>query len=219
MKKKIILMLMLTITLNMSATSKDTLNAVTMVSYEQGWLDVEGTLALKNNTNEEIHNVNYRITYLDMKGNELDYKDYSSEIEISPGKTKKVNIPAYEYNRSYSYYLSEAKPSAHHKFKINFELTNYNVPQGALDDEESADDIMQSIDNGNSDPSMWLGFILCLFVIGFYIGMYVLVAVMANKRRRNAASWVLVSLFATPLLAIIILLCLGRVYDPYEDKD
>ena len=34
--RKILLLLMLTISLSLSATSKDTLNAVTMVSYEQG---------------------------------------------------------------------------------------------------------------------------------------------------------------------------------------
>lgn len=90
---------MLAVSLSLSATSKDTLNAVTMVSYEQRWLDLEGTLALKNNTNEDIHNVTYRITYLDMKGNALDYEVFSSNIEIAPGMTRKVNIPAYEHDR------------------------------------------------------------------------------------------------------------------------
>ena len=42
-------------------------NDITMVSYEQSWLDSEGTIALKNNTNKEIHNVVFQITYLDMK--------------------------------------------------------------------------------------------------------------------------------------------------------
>ena len=54
--KKLLFMLMLITSLSVSATSKDTLNAVTMVSYEQGWIDTKGTLALKNNTNEDIHN-------------------------------------------------------------------------------------------------------------------------------------------------------------------
>lgn len=42
--KGILVVLMLSISLSISATSKDTLNAVTMVSYEQGWLDRHGTL-------------------------------------------------------------------------------------------------------------------------------------------------------------------------------
>ena len=36
------------------AANKDLEKDITMVSYEQGWLDSEGTLALKNNSNEEV---------------------------------------------------------------------------------------------------------------------------------------------------------------------
>ena len=50
------------------AISKDSVNAVTMVSYEQGWLDSNATLSLKNNTDKDIYNVAYRITYLNMSG-------------------------------------------------------------------------------------------------------------------------------------------------------
>ena len=56
------------------AANKDFEKDITMVSYEQGWLDSEGTLALKNNSSEEVKNVVFLITYLDMSGNELDYK-------------------------------------------------------------------------------------------------------------------------------------------------
>ena len=97
--KELSTILMLTISLSMSATSTDTLNAVTMVSYEQRWLDSEGTLALKNNTNEDIFNVKYRITYLDMKGNPLDYEEYTSDIDVAPGMTKCVfrSIPVHQF--------------------------------------------------------------------------------------------------------------------------
>ena len=206
--------LMLAVSLSLSATSKDTLNAVTMVSYEQRWLDTEGTLALKNNTNEDIHNVTYRITYLDMKGNALDYEVFSSNIEIAPGMTRKVNIPAYEHDRDYSYYLSEAKPYMSHKFKIRFELTGYNKSNKELSETPSAQDSTPK--ELNPTLSIALALVAVLFAIGLYIGMYVLVALMAKRRNRNAALWVLVSLFSTPLLAIIILLCLGKKYNPYE---
>ena len=66
------------------AQDKGLSNAVTMVSYEQGWLDSRGTLALKNNTNEGIHNVSFQITYLDMSGNPLDYEVYTKDIETEP---------------------------------------------------------------------------------------------------------------------------------------
>lgn len=70
MKKHRIFMLLFGLLMAVSsfALSKDSLRAVTMVSYEQGWQDSEGTLALKNNTSKAISNVTFRITYLDMKG-------------------------------------------------------------------------------------------------------------------------------------------------------
>lgn len=212
--RKLLTILMLTISLSMSATSKDTLNAVTMVSYEQGWLDDEGTLALKNNTNEDIFNVTYRITYLDMKGNPLDYEEYTSEIEVAPGMTKKVNIPAYERERQYSYYNSEASITRPHRFKIKFEVKAYNT----LDAENDLRDLGSSQTSDVPNNSfVIIGIIAGLLVLGAYVGMYILVAVMANRRNRNAALWVLVSIFATPLLAIILLLCLGKQYNSYDD--
>ncbi len=210
--RKLLTILMLAISLSMSATSKDTLNAVTMVSYEQGWLDDEGTLALKNNTNENIYNVTYRITYLDMKGNPLDYEEYTSEIEVAPGMTKKVNIPAYEHDRSYSYYNSEASLSQPHRFKIKFEVQAYNTPDAEKNSHSGG-----SRASGIPNIIMIICLVAGLFAFGAYMGMYVLVVVMANRRNRNAALWVLVSIFATPLLAIILLLCLGKQYNPYDD--
>lgn len=57
------------------------------------------------------------------------------------------------------------------------------------------------------------GLIVLFFVLtalGLWIGMYVLVGVMARQRRRSAAVWVLLSLIATPLLMVFILLCIGK---------
>lgn len=222
--KKLLLLLMLTISLSVSATSKDTLNAVTMVSYEQGWLDDTGALALKNNTDEDIHNVTYRITYLDMKGNPLDYEDYSSEVEIAPGMTKKVNITAYEQDRFYSYYRSEARPGMPHRFKIRFKLIGYNTVEVNTTEEEASDTSSVSDSTSANEASNKAGWIIALLALGFllvigiYIGMYVLVALMAKRRRRNAALWIFISLFSTPLIAIIVLLCLGDADDSYEDR-
>ena len=218
--KKILLLLMLTLTLSVSATSTDTLNAVTMVSYEQGWLDDKGTLALKNNTNEDIHNVTFRITYLDMKGNALDYEDYSSEVEIAPGMTRKVNITAYEHDRSYSYYRSEARLDMSHKFKIRFKLIGYNTTEEEASETPPVDD--SASPNGNANDAKWIVGLLIfgfIFIIGIYLGMYALVAIMAKRRNRNAALWIIISLFGTPLIAIVVLLCLGDADDSYEDNN
>lgn len=216
--KKFILLLTLTISLSISATTKDTLNAVTMVAYEQRWLDSEGTLALKNNTNEDIHNITYRLTYLDMNGNALDYKDYSSTIDVAAGMTKKVNIPAYEYDRNYSYYTSEASLTNPHRFKVKFELTGYNLPDMKTTKDET-DEMLMSEDAPMDKAIGAFGAIVGMLVIGFFIGMYALVAVIASRRNRNAALWVFASLFFTPVFTIIILLCLGEKHNPYDYRN
>ena len=61
------------LSLTMLAADKGN-QAVSMVSYEQRWLDSEGTIALRNNTATDIHNVKFIITYLDMSGEQLDYE-------------------------------------------------------------------------------------------------------------------------------------------------
>lgn len=45
--------------------------------------------------------------------------------------------------------------------------------------------------------------------IAITIGLYVLVAVMAKNRHREVALWLLLSIVASPILIIIILLCIG----------
>lgn len=185
---------MLLVALSVHATSKDTVNALRMVSYEQTWLDNQGTLALKNNTKHTIYNVRYRLTYFDMKGNPMDYKDFYTEIEIAPGMTKKVNVEGYECDRNYSYYLSEAYPDHPKKFKVCYETLAYN----------------------HTEPlhfayhSNVLMIIIMLFVLAGYVGFYVLVATMAQRRNRSVALWLLLSFIATPILVILILLVIGK---------
>ena len=51
---------------------------------------------------------------------------------------------------------------------------------------------------------------IVFFAIALSVGLYVLVAVMAQRRNRSVVAWILVSLIATPLLSIIILLFIGN---------
>ena len=184
------------------AISKDSINAVTMVSYEQGYLDSEATMALKNNTDKDIYNVAFRITYMDMSGKELDYEDCVCEVDIAPGMTKKVDLEAYEHSRNYSYYKSEAAYSNPHKFKVKFELIDINVPDAQSDTSDGA---------GSVTDILWV--VAALVSLSIFIGVYVLVGVMARSRNRSAAAWVFVSFFITPIISIVLLLCIGKVHD------
>lgn len=201
------------------ASAIDKKDAVSMVSYEQGWLDSRGTLALKNNTDEEIQNVVFQITYLDMSGNPLDYEEFSRKISIAPRMTKKLDIPAYEHSRNYHYYKSENMPGGSPSFKISFELKDYNVTDAT---EEAAYGDLHSFGSGISNPSPTFYIVMLLvglFIIGAWIGLYILVAVMAKTRNRNVALWVLLSFIASPLLIVIILLAVGDDNDRMDDYE
>lgn len=210
MIKKLLFIFVALFTLSV-ANAKNELDPVSMESYEQRWLDTEGTLSLKNNTAEDIHNVVFVIKYLDMNGKQLDYKEYKRNVEIAPGLSKKVDIPAYEYERSYSYYKSEARYGKPHKFKIEYELKDYNITPEEADSMDVDEDF--GVAAGYSMGAIAFAIVLVLFIIGISIGMYVLVAVMAQKRNRSAVIWLLLSFIATPLLIIVILLCIGRARD------
>ena len=201
--KKLLTLLFLLCSMSVFAdiNNKD---AVTMENFEQRWLDHESTIALKNNTNETIHNVSYRITYLDMNGKALDYSDYTSTIDIEPGMVKKTDLPAYEHERFYQYYKNAEEYTNHPKFKVAFELKDYNFE----------DDQQEDVEYGRGECLSPLAIIipiilLAIFLFAIAIGLYVLAGIMAKRRHRSVALWVIISLFTTPILAIIILLCVG----------
>ena len=81
-------------------------------------------------------------------------------------------------------------------------------------DDVLEDDPLERISYGNDyrtdELIILILFLFALFFIGVSTGLYVLVAVMAMNRHRNAAVWVFLSIVITPLLGIIILLIMGK---------
>lgn len=188
---------------------------VEMVSYEQGWTDSYGTIALKNNTSGNLHNVTFTLEYLDMNGRQLDYETFTRDIEIAPGKTKKLDIPAYEHARYYHYYKTK-DDFGNPAFKLRFELNDYKITEpklsasGSSAQEETASDTAAEENNENHGIAAIVLLVILLICFGVYIGMYVLVGVMAKKRHRSVFLWVSLSFIMTPLTVCIILLAIGR---------
>ena len=110
------------------------------------------------------------------------------------------------------------------EFKIKYELKGYNIqnPDKVISDNEDLsiydEDFEAAVSHAHDNVGWYvlLAIIVSLFILGIGIGLYVLVAVMAKKRNRNVVLWVLLSLVGTPLLMIIILLCIG---DADEDNE
>ena len=177
-------------------------NAVTMVAYEQSWSDSEATIALKNNTSEDIENIAFRIYYFDASGTQVDYKEFTRDVSIAPGLTKRISIRAFD-DSHYSHYIkSKGDPSGDGQtFDVKFELLSYNQP---LAFSLSASDF--------DEPNViGMGVILFVMFIFLVIGVLLLVLVgkMARKRNRNVLLWLLLSVLISPLPIIIILLIIG----------
>lgn len=208
--KKILFALIVSVfalTQNVKAFGASTPPAVEMVSYEQSWSDSKGTIALKNNTTEDIHNVSFILEYLDMQGKPMDYETFSYNIDIAPGMTKKLDIPAYEHSRYYHYYKTKdgiGNPA----FKLRYELKDFNQTAPV---KSSDTDISGDLNNNRYDGiSSIILIILILAILGVYVGMYVLVPVMAQRRNRNPVIWLLLSFIGTPFLMCLILLAIGK---------
>ncbi len=189
---------------------------VEMVSYEQGWTDSYGTIALKNNTSGDLHNVTFTLEYLDMNGRQVDYETFTRDIEIAPGKTKKLDIPAYEHARYYHYYKTK-DDFGNPAFKLRFELNDYKIREPKVSGsncgsgyEGTASDTAAGENNENHGIAAIVLLVILMICLGVFIGMYVLVGVMAKKRHRSVFLWVTLSFFMTPLTVCIILLAIGR---------
>ena len=120
---------------------------------------------------------------------------------------------------------------------LETDVNQVTDPTVVLDDEswvdEASDEIEDVIDDvfeddplerfnygndyRNDEVIILVLFLFALFFIGVSTGLFVLVAVMAMNRHRNAAVWVFLSIVMTPLLGIFILLILGKS-DPRQPE-
>ena len=215
MKKKIsfLMFVWLMVSSFAFALTGDSLKAVSMVGYEQNWDDFQGTISLKNNTNSDIKNLSFRITYFNMKGEQLDYKDYSKTLSIAPGLTKAVSVAAFEDQRYYSYYKSAAYPMVARRFKVKFELTGYNKAKKAVVKKLTDDGPSYNMDDRPRCLSPFvilIPIVIAWFAFGIYVGMFALVAIMAQKRNRSVEGWLLLSFIGTPLFVALVLLIIGN---------
>ena len=88
-----------------------------------------------------------------------------------------------------------------------------------LDDIDDLDDL-STLKNLDKEDKFYLVVAIGIIVLAITISiiLYVLVAVMAKKRNRSVIGWVLLSLLATPVITIIILLVIGKDADPLDRR-
>lgn len=201
------------------AITKDSVESVSMIGYEQGISDYKATISLKNNTSEEIRDVTFLIEYLDMEDVPMDYEVFTEQVTIASGMTKKIDIPAYEHSRNYVYYKSKVdRYRSHTPYKIRYEFKEYNTlkPDTPTADsfghpfsERPAIPGHEGILHGSSKAGAAAMLIILILFLVAYVALFILVARMAQKRHRSPALWLFLSFVATPFLICIILAALG----------
>lgn len=116
-----------TSTTTSAASIEGDANAVTLVSYTHTWLEKNAKLSLKNNTNNTITRISARISYYDMSGNMLDYRDITKDIKIEPQMSRSIQIPGFGTEEHYAYYKSDTFYSQQRKYKVQFKLQSYAI--------------------------------------------------------------------------------------------
>jgi len=101
-------------------------DALILAGYEHDYLTAKARFSVRNNTQRKVSEFKIRITYYDMRGQMLDYKDITKKMLIEPGMARAVEVMGYAWEEKYVFHTSK---NAHlgKKYKVSFDLLSYTL--------------------------------------------------------------------------------------------
>ena len=107
------------------SSEKDLEKDITFLSFERSFLDSDyrGTLSIKNNTDEKITEIVFWIIYVDKSGNQVDYGEFTKDVNIDPGMVKRIEINGFDGDK----YYGGDDFSDSTKFHTEFKLKDYKT--------------------------------------------------------------------------------------------
>ena len=111
------------------SSSSKAVSAITMAKYVHDWGDRDASVNFKNHLDKTITSITGRMVYYDMKGEMLDYQDFTTTIMIAPKMVKTVSLKGYGYNENYAYYRHSRVLYDERVYKVKFELISYKTKE------------------------------------------------------------------------------------------
>lgn len=111
------------------SSSSKSVSAITMAKYVHDWGDRDASVNFKNHLDKTITSITGRMVYYDMKGEMLDYQDFTTTIMIAPKMVKTVSLKGYGYNENYAYYRHSRVLYDERVYKVKFELISYKTKE------------------------------------------------------------------------------------------
>lgn len=227
MKTKRLVTLAVTLLITLATMAQQ---AVTMTGFEQSRSGLSSNVTLCNNTQQEIHKVSFRIIYYNTQGTQIDYKDYTENVNIDIGMSKAVEIEPFGVYGNYVYFDQKNKWDKDNIiFKVGFQLKSVNgVPTNdqtvqqlkpASENEEAETDKEESSE-APLIPTLTMGMVMMIGIILLALssGWLVAVYLMARLYGQNPWLWVLVSFVLSPILAFLLILIFGHKNPRYEQE-
>lgn len=111
------------------SSSSKAVSAITMTKYVHDWSDRDASVNFKNHLDKTITSITGRMVYYDMKGEMLDYQDFTTAITIAPKMVKTVSLKGYGQQDYYAYYRHSRVLYDERVYKVKFELISYKTKE------------------------------------------------------------------------------------------